>query len=197
MEGNAQNPSPLSRDNIVELVSNFYTFLTTYPFLPASTIKTPPSEGWPEEYREIWRKTGKCDEVVDLLAHLPYIDDENWLWYHDTKPINYTSAQSLRLIGGMYKRKGYRFEPSCMKFPAHVFSLTDGKLYGNWLLLDIQAGTITQFSVLGGPSPKGEAEAGDDGWRLYPAKPIGEFFAACQDKMSGASLISSRTYVRV
>lgn len=75
----AQRPRTIDRDEVVETVSNFYTFLTTHPFLPASSIKKPPSEGWPEEYCEIWRKMSRAEEVIDLLAHLPYIDDANWL----------------------------------------------------------------------------------------------------------------------
>lgn len=132
----------MSREEIVETISNFYTFLTAYPFLPTSAIKTPPSEGWPEEYREVWRKMGKSEEVIDLLAHLPYIDDKNWLWYHDTKPINYTSPLNVMRIGEMYDKKRYLFEPlgEGLELPAHVFSLTDGKLYGRWLLLDTRAG---------------------------------------------------------
>lgn len=54
----AQSPSTMSRDLIVNAISNFYTFLTTYPFLPITAIKTPPSSGWPEEYLQIWRKMG-------------------------------------------------------------------------------------------------------------------------------------------
>jgi hypothetical protein len=65
----AQIPPTIGRDEIVEIVSNFHTFLTTHSFLPASSIKKPPSEGWPEEYREIWRKMSRSEEVIDLLAH--------------------------------------------------------------------------------------------------------------------------------
>lgn len=138
----AQTPPTMSREDIVKTISDFYTFLTVYPFLPASAIKTPLSSGWPEEHRQVWRKMGKSEAVVDLLAHLPYIDDANWLWYHDTKPINYTSPLNLRRIDSNYESKRYLFEPAGegLELPAHVFSLTDGKLYGNWLLLDTQAG---------------------------------------------------------
>jgi hypothetical protein len=55
----SQNSSTMSRDEIVESVSRFYTFLTTHPYLPSSAIKTPPPAGWPEEYREIFCKWAK------------------------------------------------------------------------------------------------------------------------------------------
>lgn len=131
----------MTSNDIVGSVSNFYAFLVNHPFLQASAIKTPPPEGWPEEHREIFRKLGKSDEVVDLLCHLPYIDDDNWEWFHDTKPINYVSPLNLRRIDGNYESKRYLFEPQGQVLPAHVFSLTNGRLYGVWLLLDIQAGT--------------------------------------------------------
>lgn len=124
--------------------------------------------------------------MIDLPAHLPYIDDKNWFWYHDTKPINYTNPLDLRHIDGNYESKRYLFEPAGegLELPDHVFSLTNGKLCGNWLLLDIQAGTITQLSVLNSPQPQVSDEQKGPIWHLYPTKPIPEFFAACQDKMS-------------
>jgi hypothetical protein len=138
----SQNSSTMSRDEIVESVSRFYTFLTTHPYLPFSAIKTPPPAGWPEEYREIFCKMGKAEEVVDLLSHLPYIDDDNWEWFHDTKPINYISPLHSRRINNNYESKRYFFEPLEQDVSAHAFSLTNGKLYGVWLLLDIQAGML-------------------------------------------------------
>ena len=132
----------MSCNDIVESVSNFYTFLTTHPFLPASAIKAPPPEGWPKEYRQVFRKMGKSDEVVGLLSQLPYIDDDNWEWFSDTKPINYTSPLNLRRISGNYESKRYLFEPQEQNIPAHVISLTNGRLYGIWLLLDTQNGML-------------------------------------------------------
>ncbi|TAQ88674.1 hypothetical protein B7494_g2999 [Chlorociboria aeruginascens] len=174
--------------SLVEVVKGyFYDFLITRAFLPASVIKKPPLEGWPEAYRETFCKMGKADEVVDLLSHLPYIDDTNWEWFHDTKPINYISALNLRRIGDSYGSKRYLFEPQGQTLPPQVFSLTNGRLYGIWVLLDIQAGTITEFSVLSGSTPQISEEQLADGsiWRRYPTKPIGEFFATCQRKMQG------------
>lgn len=85
---------------------------------------------------------GKAEEVLDLLSHLPYIDSSTWEWFHDTKPINYLSSLNLRRIGEKWEEKRSLFEPAGedIGVPAHVFSLTDGKLYGTWLLLDTQAG---------------------------------------------------------
>ncbi|CZR68625.1 uncharacterized protein PAC_18524 [Phialocephala subalpina] len=189
---------PLSRDEIVAIVTNFYTFLTTYPFLLPEHIKTPPASGWPSSTVDIWRKMGKSEAVLDLLAHLPYIDASYWDWFSDTKPINYIGRLPLRRLNEFrWEDKRSHFEPFSMKLSKDVFSLTEGYNYGKWLLVDLKAGTITDYSMLGGPSPDGEEEAGDEGWRLYPTVPIKQFFDACIDKMSGASIGKNRNYVRV
>jgi hypothetical protein len=138
----AQIAPTISRDEIIEIVSNFYTFLTAHPFLPGDSIKKPQSEGWPEEYRDIWRKMSRSEEVIDLLAHLPYIDDTNWLWFHETMPINYTSPLNLRRINVNWGSKRYLFEPPEQVLPPNVFSLTNGRLYGIWVLLDVRAGKL-------------------------------------------------------
>jgi hypothetical protein len=142
-----QNPPTIDSDEIVEIVSNFYTFLTTHPFLPGSSLKTPPSEGWPEEYREVWRKMGRSKEVIDLLSHLPYIDDANWHWFHETMPINYTGSLNLRRINDNWESKRYLFQPPQQILPPHVFSLTNGRLYGIWVLLNVQAGRLFIFQL--------------------------------------------------
>lgn len=135
----------MHRDEIVKTISTFYTFLVTNTLLPTTAIKTPPSKGWPEEYRQAFRKMGKSEEVVDLLSHLPYIDDPNWEWLNETKPINYISSLNLRRLNGDYESKRYLFEPSEFKFPSHVVSLTTGRLYGSWLLLDLHAGKFLKI----------------------------------------------------
>ena len=73
---------------------------------------------------------GKSNEVVDLLSSLPYIDDRDWGWFHDTRPISYISPLNLRCIDDNYERKRYLVEPHEQNLPAHVFSLTNGRLYG-------------------------------------------------------------------
>lgn len=137
----------MDRNEIVEIVSKFYNFLVTHSLLPASTIKTPPTEGWPEENRQTFRKMGKSEEVVDLLCHLPYISDAHWFWpdrdwrwLKETKAIDYTSPSNLMRIDGSYESTRYMFQPINQAIPPHVFSLTIGRLYGTWLLLDLQAG---------------------------------------------------------
>ena len=86
---------------------------------------------------------GKSDEVVDLLSHLPYVDppEHRWELFEGTQLINYTGELSLRRINSDYESNRYIFEPSGQKIPPYVFSLTRGLNYGQWLLVDVQAGT--------------------------------------------------------
>jgi len=138
----------MNHKEIVQIVTRFYTFLTTHPFLPASAIKTPPPDGWSDEYRAVFCKMGKSDEVLELLCHLPYIEDDNWVWFHDTKPINYISPLNQRRIDENWENKRSVFEPLGQDLGPHVFSLTHGKLYGKWLLLDTQAGRLALHDSL-------------------------------------------------
>jgi hypothetical protein len=123
------------RHEIVKIISDFYNFLTTFPYLPASSIKAPPRDGWPEDVRETFRKMGKTDQVVDLLSHLPYVDSSAWEVFPDTEPIDYTSSRSLKRID-----RNVSLDPPHCEIPDHVVSLTCGRNYGIWLLLDTNTG---------------------------------------------------------
>lgn len=62
----------LKSDKFVKVVSDFYHFLTTFPYLPAFCMKVTPQNGWP--CRESLNKLQKSAEVLVLLCHLPYLD---------------------------------------------------------------------------------------------------------------------------
>jgi hypothetical protein len=62
--------------------------------------------------------------------------------------------------------------------------------------IDVFEGTITNLGIYDTPQPQ-ESGQSVESWRLYTTKPIREFFATCQDKMSGASLVANRNYIRV
>ena len=132
---------PVSRDEIVKATTSFYTFLTTFPYLPPSAIQTPPAGGWPQSDREVFRKLGKTDTVVDTLSHLPYIVDKDWHIGYDAQPIDYSGETVKRYM----EDDNFAMDRACLhpyyqKIPAHVISLTSGENYGSWLLLDTQEG---------------------------------------------------------
>ncbi|KFY86154.1 hypothetical protein V500_07827 [Pseudogymnoascus sp. VKM F-4518 (FW-2643)] len=186
---------------LVAPIASFYATLSTFPYLPASDILTPPASGWPDAD---FRKLGKTDLVVDVLRHLPYVRVDagrEWrLGYDDTKPLTYVRAPGAE--GEVYmaacKLEGLgegaahealwegRLEPHGQKLDAHVVALTDGWMYGAWLLLDTEAGTIRDFSLLGGRSsavkcPQEDRDAGLV-WKHFPATPVKEFFTDWEGK---------------
>jgi hypothetical protein len=159
---------------IVEPIASFYALLSTFPYLPASDILTPPAAGWPQADIANFRKLGKTDLVVEVLKHLPYIrTDGNRGWrlgYDDTKPITYVKVPGTEEEGsGGCKLAGLEdgvdhavlwdsgLEPHGQKLDAHVVALTNGWQYGAWLLLDTEAGrrlfARRNISSFMGPGP--------------------------------------------
>jgi hypothetical protein len=143
---------------IVEPIASFYALLSTFPYLPASDILTPPAAGWPQANIVNFRKLGKTGLVVEVLKHLPYIrTDGNRGWrlgYDDTKPITYVKVPGTTTEEGSggCKLAGLEdgvdhavlwdsgLEPHGQKLDSHVVALTNGWQYGAWLLLDTEAG---------------------------------------------------------
>ncbi|KAF9697354.1 hypothetical protein EKO04_004553 [Ascochyta lentis] len=78
MSPNKQSPNKprYARDEIVKIVSDFYTFLTRL-HIPTSALKHPPPEGWPNINPETTKSFNKSPLVIDLIKHLPYIADTN------------------------------------------------------------------------------------------------------------------------
>ncbi|KAF2993230.1 hypothetical protein E8E13_001504 [Curvularia kusanoi] len=65
----------VDRDEIVRIITNFYTFLTKL-HIPESALKLPPPGGWPNITPESTRNFNKSPLVIDLIKHLPYIDSK-------------------------------------------------------------------------------------------------------------------------
>jgi hypothetical protein len=66
----------LTRDELVTIITDFYIFLTKL-YLPLSAIKFPPRDGWPNITPETTQHSNKSRFVIDLMKHLPYIEDDN------------------------------------------------------------------------------------------------------------------------
>lgn len=69
-------PPRLSREEIVRIITDFYTFLTKM-YIPESALKFPPRGGWPNITLESTKNFGKEPIVIDVMKHLPYIDDKD------------------------------------------------------------------------------------------------------------------------
>lgn len=68
------NHPRLTREELVAIISEFYTFLTRF-YIPSSALKFPPPEGWPNITPESTKDFEKSPIVIDLIKHLPYIDE--------------------------------------------------------------------------------------------------------------------------
>ncbi|KAJ4986437.1 hypothetical protein SVAN01_08129 [Stagonosporopsis vannaccii] len=66
----------LSRDELVTTIGDYYKFLAKF-YIPESALKFPPPGGWPNITRETTKDFPRSPIVIDLLKHLPYIDDED------------------------------------------------------------------------------------------------------------------------
>lgn len=61
-----------------------------------------------------------------------------------TQPISYICP---KLLTCMDDHNRYGLDPM-HRIPSHVVSLSDGKKYGVWLMLDIQTGMILSVSLI-------------------------------------------------
>lgn len=65
----------LSRDRLVTIIGDYYKFLVKF-YIPESALKFPPPEGWPNITSETTKEFSRSSIVIDLLKHLPYIDEK-------------------------------------------------------------------------------------------------------------------------
>ncbi|KAI2607197.1 uncharacterized protein GGS25DRAFT_322664 [Hypoxylon fragiforme] len=142
-----------SRDATIKAVRDYYAFLTTM-YLNEDAIATPPEEGWPSisgADRSRLAELGKSDEVLSLLAHLPYLrsdGDQNYL-AHGTFDSYF--ADWREMIGGLVEGKStgdglkmitekyYLYDIS----PPHIISLTTGSYDVPLFVLDTKFGVIS------------------------------------------------------
>ncbi|TPX11423.1 uncharacterized protein E0L32_007842 [Thyridium curvatum] len=188
-----------SRDATIAAVTDYYQFLTRM-YMKDSHIIYPPAEGWPSIVNadpETLRALGKSDEVIALLAHLPYIR-RTGNWDRDAEAIPYcyfadwqyliarlcdptwhTTAEHLRLF-----TEGCDFDN--LSSP-HVVGLTDAGRDDPVMILDTERGIVHweepdwkiriehfQEQIYYDPpedTPQAEAD-----WRCEPAWSVPYFF---------------------
>ncbi|MCJ1307823.1 hypothetical protein MMC25_001471 [Agyrium rufum] len=171
----------------VNALTSFYTFLTTFPYLPGSAIRQPPRDihRWQEDIVTKFRHLGKSNAVIDLLAHLPYIEDRAWNIGYDSEPLDYVGEMKMREENDLPMAVKDGLEPYTEKLPNHVCCITFGGQYGSWLLLDTEDGTFTNYSQLGETRPESanqeEIQKGTS-WRHCPRIPVTEFFNSWKEK---------------
>lgn len=193
------------REVIVHAITSFYETLTTFPYLSPSAISTPPPSGWNSpEARGLLQREGKSEAVLDIVNHLPYLTNDQLHIHYDTVAIDWRVTGAAGAGAGAADASGTQqllrnalalpqtlpqagLEPVLQTIPGHVIALTRATSpYGRWLLLDVAAGTVTNYSLLGEPnnvSVTADEEASGTGWRRHETLPVGDCFAAWQAKL--------------
>jgi hypothetical protein len=141
--------TPYSRDETVSAIKSFYEFLTTLPGLLPSAIQDAPPNGWPEIDPNTLAPLKKNEAVIDLLRHIPYIDNNNSRGTveiaYKTLALQFNRPAKKRPID-FSKLEGSYIPVGC-ELPEHVVALTKGGEYGSWLLLDTQEGKLLQIYI--------------------------------------------------
>lgn len=143
-----------SRAETVAAVEDYYNFLTKM-YMKDSQILRPPPQGWPSIVNgdpEALQSLGKSDEVLTLLAHLPYVRRfHNWNddadatpgclfadWQGDISllcdPTRSTTGEELRVLS-----EGSSFTDLA---PPHVFGLTSGGRENPIMVFDTHLGIV-------------------------------------------------------
>ncbi|KAB8360886.1 hypothetical protein FH972_024619 [Carpinus fangiana] len=140
--------STYSRNEVVSTLTAYYDFLTTL-YIPKSAVLYPPEGGWEFITQENYAFLEKTDTVIDLLRHIPYIDQE------DTYDRHMFADMCAPLdFRGEYARKHLGFEdnfgPISEEATLGPHAITIGQCVGGrngtYLILDTERGTITPFA---------------------------------------------------
>ncbi|GAB7348911.1 hypothetical protein MBLNU459_g7601t1 [Dothideomycetes sp. NU459] len=157
----------------VAAITNFYRTFIKLPYVEPGALRFPPDGGWTEVDADELKRRGKTDAVIDLLRHLPYLENkvqyDRWTIHDGCVGIDY--------------HKGLCYEDNVdpiRNLPAHVIPVAEMlDRNGNHLLLDTHTGCITDYMLLEGnltDYDRHEALPEQDKWMAYPTAPVGEFF---------------------
>lgn len=179
---------PCTRDKTIASILSFYTLLTQLPYIPPDKLMLPPATGWDistdESERESFgikanelRKRGKTEAVIDVLRHLPYLDQEywgeRWTLADNTLHINYARGQ---LYADFLER-----DKAILPLPGHIIWLTEGfERAGYYLLLNTETWEIIEYTLLGESTEIDydayEALPVSQKWTAYSTMPANEYF---------------------
>ncbi|KAH6688894.1 hypothetical protein F5X68DRAFT_221564 [Plectosphaerella plurivora] len=203
-----------SREGTIAAVRGYYAFLTSM-YLDEAQVIHPPPTGWPsivEADPGFLRDFGKSDEVIHLLAHLPYlrsVDDSgyprqadgapdcelaNWQdLFPPLRPMEVTrepDAEGLRII-----TEGPDLATVA---PPHLFALTAGHRENYIMALDTQLGIVhweeytcpqriargdARMGVDYEPDSDDDVPEGEADWRYSaPAWTVEDFFEVLKDQ---------------
>ncbi|KAF9879527.1 hypothetical protein CkaCkLH20_03070 [Colletotrichum karsti] len=142
-----------SREETTAAISGYYEFLIRM-YLKDSQVVRPPAGGWPSIVNadpEVVQSLGKTDEVLALLAHLPYIRSPG-NWNDDAEaapgcrfaewPRLLTTLSSSNAITGEDMRAATEGFTFARLAPPHVVGLTRGDRENPIMVLDTKLGII-------------------------------------------------------
>lgn len=155
-------PSTYNKQECIDVVNDFLSYLTgRLPYLQSEWIVRPPKNGWPNITPETFKPLHKTREVIDLLAHLPYIHvpgqsnqftpQRNWpAILRDTYLYNFSGESfeaALRAATTQDQEQASetlsRYQQPLIEVPPWVICLATGTKNGHYLLLDTSDGIIT------------------------------------------------------
>lgn len=178
---------PCTREKTISSILSFYRLLTQLPYIPSDKLMLPPPTGWPistETTKEATgikatelRARGKTETVIDVLRHLPYLDQElyggHWTLADNTLHINYARGQ---LYAAYLER-----DTAILPLPGHIIWLTEGfERAGVYLLLNTETWEIIEYTLMGESTEIDydayEALPVDKKWTAYSAMPADQYF---------------------
>ncbi|KAJ4376337.1 hypothetical protein N0V83_001620 [Neocucurbitaria cava] len=137
-----------SRSACIDAIRGCYRFLATLD-LDDALVSEPPDSGWPSITPSVLKDLDKTNEVVALLRHLPYLDNQaepkcapkckfaNWESNCTAIERGHTSAEGLEITTEDPEIRDY--------VPSHVIGLTQGGRGTPTFLLDTTHGSISWY----------------------------------------------------
>lgn len=197
----SSSPSP-HREVISRVLTSYYKLLTRFPYLPETSIQYPPPAGWNLDTASRLQRVGrKSAAVIDVLNHIPYLTTTTFEVNYETSVIDWredrvrnavASEEESDILGGLRssateipRLQQASLEPMLQTLPENIVSLTQASNYGRWLLLDVDTGLVTNYSVLGGPDPKctDEEREANIAWKKHETKSIIDLFEEWSDNL--------------
>ncbi|KAK0100842.1 hypothetical protein ONS95_007289 [Cadophora gregata] len=169
-----------SQDETISAILKLYQQIILHPYLPSTTLITPPPTGWPTISEPTPSKNAT---VISLLRHLPYLQSESIseriLINYETLAINYSSSSQGQRTGGSFAEDIYPLPDHCVYLSRSI------DREGIALILDTNEGIITHMSSgsqLQVPYEEYDAVPFEEQWKMYEKVPVKEFFDAWTER---------------
>jgi len=145
---------PYSPEEIAEIFTGFYTFLTTLHYNPGE-LMAPPSRGWPN-LAPGSDLDAKSDLALEVIRRLPYLDSSADVHYK-SRLVNYSTVDRSYFVG---KRLFDGEEVLDEDVPDHVFVFALGhESGGRSLFLDVNTGEVIEEMIRMERKPARDAKA--------------------------------------